>query len=755
MRIFRLHMERCVRMRKQWFYRLLLSYLPIFVVASSIVVLISIMTVRLTIGNEANRVNEVATKQMLQSVDDSLRSIDQLIVKEILNSVTFDKFFDPAKETNKYLDSIEMSERIRNIIHATPLIDSLYLYRFRDQIVLTRDERISIDQFPDRDFLIDVIHHHSKSKWSDLRKVSEINAYSNETVTRNVLTLTSKVPTISGGQGLIVVNVRPYAIESMIEQMANAQYSHLDFVDKANVSIASFGEREDAAEAKKIHSFSVSSEYTGWRMYSSVNNSKVYGFSSTIFYVCYGLWLLVIAFGAYWIYAITRKNYKPIEALTDRLERFKSQKSIELLGGEKRNDFDFIEEAIDQLIDQFDGQQLLRKENIKYRNTKLFLNLLEGNIVNRDDEFIATLFEQHDQARVALVEIDRYSSFMARYNKRDQFLLKYAILRVCQEVAEEHHVRVWTEWIQGNHMVVLFQSGNPSSKVEAITQEVCEWIQGNLDMTITIGIGSLAQEIHEIADSYKTAIHAVKMKFKFGSNRIISADHIQHLKEEELIVQPQSLRSIAQTFRQGDSGWTIKIQEFVQQTSEASLSKDSVLNLLKLILFSMDREMSETASDLKAIWKRGLDSLNEGLEPLETEAELYPYFYAQLTAIFDAMNKRKEEDSQTALIYKIKAFLDEHYDDTDLSMTGIGDLFQINPSFMSRIFKEEIGMNMMDYLVMARVERAKQLLKETRDTVQIIAGQVGYQHTISFIRVFKKSTGLTPGEYRKISSEIP
>ena len=165
--------------------------------------------------------------------------------------------------------------------------------------------------------------------------------------------------------------------------------------------------------------------------------------------------------------------------------------------------------------------------------------------------------------------------------------------------------------------------------------------------------------------------------------------------------------------------------------------------------------MSETASDLKAIWKRGLDSLNEGLEPLETEAELYPYFYAQLTAIFDAMNKRKEEDSQTALIYKIKAFLDEHYDDTDLSMTGIGDLFQINPSFMSRIFKEEIGMNMMDYLVMARVERAKQLLKETRDTVQSIAGQVGYQHTISFIRVFKKSTGLTPGEYRKISSEIP
>ncbi|MFE5319306.1 helix-turn-helix domain-containing protein [Paenibacillus sp. NPDC056579] len=742
-------------MRKQWYYRLLLSYLPIFVVASSVVVLISIITVRLTIGNEANRVNEVATKQMLQSVDDALRSIDQLIVKEILNSVTFDKFFDPAKETNKYLDSLEMSERIRNIIHATPLIDSLYLYRFRDQIVLTRDERISIDQFPDRDFLMGVIRNQPKSKWSDLRKISEVNTYSNEIVTRNVLTLTSKVPTISGGQGLIVVNVRPYAIQSMIEQMANSQYSHLDFVDKEGGFIASIEGNEalSGVDAPKLHSFSISSDYTGWSMRSSVDNSKVYGFSSTIFYVCYGLWLLVIAFGAYWIYVITRKNYKPIEALTDRLDRFKSQKSIQLLGSEKRNDFDFIEEAIDQLIDQFDNQQLLRSENVKYRHTKLLLDLLEGNIVSRDDELIVTMLEERYQARVAMAEIDHYSGFAARYSKRDQYLLKYAILRVFQEVAEKHGIHVWTEWIQANHMAILFQSGNLGTKAESITEEVCEWIQDNLDFTITVGIGSLAQEIDEIAESHKAAMHAVKMKFKFGSNRVIASDNIQHLKEEELIVQPQMLRTIAQTFRQGDSGWLDRMQEFVRQTSEAGMSKDSVLNLVKLVLFSIDREMSETSSDLKSIWNKGQNSLNEGLEPLETEAELYPYVYAQLNDIFDEINKRKNEDSQTALLYKIKAYIDEHYEDPDLSLTGIGELFHINSSFMSRIFKEEIGMNMMDYLLQARVERAKQLLKETRDTVQIIAGQVGYLHTISFIRAFKKSTGLTPGEYRKISTE--
>jgi YesN/AraC family two-component response regulator len=56
-------------------------------------------------------------------------------------------------------------------------------------------------------------------------------------------------------------------------------------------------------------------------------------------------------------------------------------------------------------------------------------------------------------------------------------------------------------------------------------------------------------------------------------------------------------------------------------------------------------------------------------------------------------------------------------------------------------------------MVLSRIEKAKQLLKETQETVQDISVQVGYVYTMSFIRVFKKTTGLTPGEYRKLSAE--
>lgn len=68
---------------------------------------------------------------------------------------------------------------------------------------------------------------------------------------------------------------------------------------------------------------------------------------------------------------------------------------------------------------------------------------------------------------------------------------------------------------------------------------------------------------------------------------------------------------------------------------------------------------------------------------------------------------------------------------------------------MSSIFKEKTGINFSEYLNTLRIERAKELLTNIDLRIQDIALQVGYQNVNSFIRTFKRSSGLTPGEYRK------
>lgn len=84
-----------------------------------------------------------------------------------------------------------------------------------------------------------------------------------------------------------------------------------------------------------------------------------------------------------------------------------------------------------------------------------------------------------------------------------------------------------------------------------------------------------------------------------------------------------------------------------------------------------------------------------------------------------------------------------------LSLDTIAASQFLNKSYLSRIFKEVTGFTVNEYLSICRIEEAKKLLEETKDTVGNIAYHVGFESTSHFERVFKKYTESTPLKYRK------
>ena len=66
-----------------------------------------------------------------------------------------------------------------------------------------------------------------------------------------------------------------------------------------------------------------------------------------------------------------------------------------------------------------------------------------------------------------------------------------------------------------------------------------------------------------------------------------------------------------------------------------------------------------------------------------------------------------------------------------------------------QIFKEEIGENFIDYITNIRIERAKKLLRDKTLSIKEICMEVGYKDPNYFSRLFKKSVGFTPTEYRE------
>lgn len=87
--------------------------------------------------------------------------------------------------------------------------------------------------------------------------------------------------------------------------------------------------------------------------------------------------------------------------------------------------------------------------------------------------------------------------------------------------------------------------------------------------------------------------------------------------------------------------------------------------------------------------------------------------------------------------------------DQDLSLNYFSDLLGMSSTYLSTYIKEKTGRTFSDHLHHIRVGKAQEMLITTGQSINDIAVQVGYINFSSFTRMFKKQTGLTPGEYRK------
>ncbi|GLX70314.1 response regulator [Paenibacillus glycanilyticus] len=102
------------------------------------------------------------------------------------------------------------------------------------------------------------------------------------------------------------------------------------------------------------------------------------------------------------------------------------------------------------------------------------------------------------------------------------------------------------------------------------------------------------------------------------------------------------------------------------------------------------------------------------------------------------------------VIETVKQLIQQDYD-KDLELTELSEKVFLNPSYLSTLFKQEMGQTITQYVLQLRMMKAKELLKKRLDLkVYEVGEQVGYPDSIYFNKVFKKMVGITPKEYRNL-----
>lgn len=134
------------------------------------------------------------------------------------------------------------------------------------------------------------------------------------------------------------------------------------------------------------------------------------------------------------------------------------------------------------------------------------------------------------------------------------------------------------------------------------------------------------------------------------------------------------------------------------------------------------------------------------IERLANSEQLLPFQQQMVRGYCQLVNKYNLEDYSLPIRKAITYIITNPT--ADLSLKSLANQVNINPSYLSTLFKKETGYPLTEYVNRHRIEHAKKELENTRQPIKAIAAQCGIPDIPYFTRMFKRITGMTPKAYR-------
>jgi two-component system response regulator YesN len=733
-------------MNSNWFRRLLLSYLPVFFIVITILFVVFFQTLNEQNRKEAIKANEFLSQQVIRFTDNSLKTLDYRILRDILSTPVLQRFFNT--DSNDVYENIQATKIMDDWKFNFPIVDSVYFIRLQDQFVLGDGSGLTSD-FLDAPFIRPYIEQRMKpGKWTGKRTYKP---YPSEKPS-DVITLVRAYPHFTSKKsGYIVVNVSLSKLKSAIAPMYNSDLTFVRMSDAQDSSL--LGNDSQNNGNRNVFSRYVS-PYTRWVVESGPVDKGLLRIALDF----YNVWLIMaiaaVLLGVVWVVHVTRRNYRPISQIVSliRASSLINQED----GKPESNEFGFIRGALEHLMEEAKKTRQQHRENIVLQKRHRFQEAMEGIVPIRETEWQADLNKYSLNvaglpAFVQVLEIDRYHTFTETYNPHDQSILKFVLSSVVQEMAQLRGASTWAEWTSDRRLSVIVwvpEHENADELGETASKQIDKWVRGNLSFTVTIGVDGMATSLEEIRRSHEIACNLLQYKAVLGIGRMIRPEEIAG-SQSRIHEYFGTIHSLSQAIRLPENGWHKHLDDLFKQITDSVSSRKEIESLLQFLQQQLSRVFMGLSKEYRNVWKDTETELLEMERQWETVGELKDACSRIFVEVSGKMQALRDSQRTRVVVGDIREFIETHYANPELSLEFLSDKFAMHAKNISKLFKEEFGENFVDFLIGLRIDNAKRMLVETDKSMQEISTEVGYYNYNSFNRAFKNVAGISPSDYRK------
>lgn len=267
--------------------------------------------------------------------------------------------------------------------------------------------------------------------------------------------------------------------------------------------------------------------------------------------------------------------------------------------------------------------------------------------------------------------------------------------------------------------------------------------------TVSVALSDIHASLEEIPEAYAEAVEALDYRIVMGAGEILSYESAKApaVKPESCGLSEADERALRNCLRAGDAQGAKRVADAALSSKEDGVSTPSRLRLTALdICRTATRCAREMGLDLSSA--RALEDVERIMSASAIDA-LRSISVSRIESICESAGSEKGEEGGAG---DILAFISAELGNPDLSVSLVSDRFAMTPSAMSRHFKKRTGLGLLDYINRLRVERAKELLSDPASSVKAASEAVGIVNMNSFIRIFRKYEGVTPGVYRSVNA---
>lgn len=426
---------------------------------------------------------------------------------------------------------------------------------------------------------------------------------------------------------------------------------------------------------------------------------------------------------------------------------------------------DELMNTVKQVIEEIEDDRRL-KEKIRLMEMEIDKNgalltehllndLINGNIADTDEldmrsGFLGIRFES-DLYTCMLIEIPDYHEIVKNFGMKMLQTQLFGIRGILYEELKDYEL--WT--LLGGNGGFRLIAGTTGEKgfltCFATLEKIVKDITMLLNITVSISIGGVCGSIVQIAKSYKEALLASEYNSLSAKASIISIHDVQSANGPHYIYPIEKENLIARILNQDSddsvaavTGELLDIDTMENQEYSKDQRRIGIMGLLSAIA----RKSMEMGVDIYQLFPhKSLDPYTV-MERNAGKDQIEGWLGNILSGIRREIRERQSSNLK-GMVAKANAYIREHFRNPLLSLSDVADHVYLNASYFSRVYKNETGESFIEALTRIRLERAKELLRDSREKIAEISQDTGYQNTRYFCSVFKKHTGLTPLEYRK------